>query len=56
MQARMAASGYDIYGRTVLQGNKSASNQNVYKKMKNQIKYGKVPHEGYRNRGDFSVM
>jgi hypothetical protein len=56
MQARMAASGYDVYGRTVLQGNKSASNQNVYKKMKNQIKYGTVPHQGYRNRGDFSMV
>lgn len=56
MQARMAASGYDIYGRTIIQGNQSASNQNVYKKMKNQIKYGTAPQEGHRNRGAFTIV
>lgn len=56
MQARMAASGYDVYGRTIIQGNQSASNQNVYKKMKNQIKYGKSPQEGHRNRGAFTIV
>ena len=56
MQARMAASGYDVYGRTIIQGNTNASNQNVYKKMKNQIKYGKNPSEGSRNRGSFNLV
>lgn len=52
MQARMAASGYDVYGRTIISGNRSATNNNVYKKMKNKIKYGRAPQDGYRNRGD----
>lgn len=52
MQARMAASGYDVYGNTIINGNKSASNSNTYKKMKNKIKYGKSPQQGYYNRGD----
>ena len=56
MQTKMAASGYDIYGKTIIQGNINASNQNVYKKMKNQIKYGRNPQEGYRNRGAFTLV
>ena len=56
MQAKMAASGYDVYGKTIIQGNINASNQNVYKKMKNQIKYGRNPQEGYRNRGAFTLV
>lgn len=56
MQARMAASGYDVYGNTIISGNKSASNQNTYKKMKNKIKYGKSPHNGFKNRGDTSIF
>ena len=56
MQAKMAASGYDVYGRTIIQGNINANNQNVYKKMKNQSKYGKNPQEGYRNRGAFTLV
>lgn len=55
MQARMAASGYDVYGRTILSGNKSASNQNTYKKMKNKIKYGRAPQNGYYNRGGYTI-
>lgn len=53
MQAKMAASGYDVYGRTIINGNHNASNNNTYKKMKNKIKYGKAPQEGYRNRGAY---
>ena len=53
MQARMAASGYDVQGRTIIGGNRNVSNNNTYKKMKNKIKYGKAPQEGYRNRGSF---
>ena len=45
MQARMAASGYDVYGRTYLTSNNNSSNNNVYKKMKNKIKYGKAPEQ-----------
>lgn len=56
MQARMAASGYDVYGRTIIQGNYKASNNNTYKKMKNKIRYGKAPQEGYRNRGGFTQV
>lgn len=55
MQARMAASGYDVYGRTIIGGNYSASNNNTYKKMKNKIRYGKAPQEGYRNRGSYDL-
>ena len=55
-QARMAASGYDVYGRTIIGSNANATNQNVYKKIKNQIHYGRSPQEGYRNRGSFSVI
>lgn len=56
MQARMAASGYDVYGRTVLNSNYNASNNNIYKKMKNKIKYGSVPKDGYRNRGSYEEV
>lgn len=56
MQAKMAASGYDVYGRTIITSNANATNQNVYKKIKNQIHYGRAPQEGYRNRGSFSVI
>lgn len=55
MQQRMAASGYDIYGRTILMGNKRADNNNTYKKMKNRIKYGRAPQHGYYNRGAFKI-
>jgi len=51
MQARMAASGYDVYGRTIIEGNRNASNNNVYRKMKNKIKYGRAPQDGFNNRG-----
>lgn len=51
MQARMAASGYDVYGRTIIEGNRNASNNNVYKRMKNKIKYGRSPQDGFNNRG-----
>lgn len=56
MQAKMAASGYDVYGRTIIGSNTNATNQNVYKKLKNQIHYGRSPQEGYRNRGSFRVI
>ena len=56
MQAKMAASGYDVYGNTIIRGNKNATNNNTYKKMKNKIRYGKTPQEGYRNRGNFEVF
>lgn len=56
MQARMAASGYDVYGNTIIRGNYNASNNNTYKKMKNRIKYGKSPQDGYINRGEFNIV
>lgn len=56
MQQKMAASGYDIYGRTILYGNNRADNNSTYRKMKNKIKYGRAPQQGYYNRGSFSVQ
>lgn len=56
MQAKMAASGYDVYGRTIISGNYNANNNNIYKKMKNKIKYGKSPENGYQNHGGFTII
>lgn len=55
MQAKMAASGYDVYGRTIISGNSNASNNSTYKRMKNKIKYGRSPENGYQNRGGFTI-
>ena len=54
MQARMAASGYDVYGNTIIKGNTTASNNSVYQKMKNRIRYGKAPQDGFRNYGGYN--
>lgn len=56
MQARMAASGYDVYGNTIIKGNRNVSNNNTYKKMKNKIKYGKSPQQGFNNRGNTEMF
>ena len=55
MQAKMAASGYDVYGKTIISGNSNANNNNTYKRMKNKIKYGRSPENGYQNRGGFTI-
>ena len=55
MQAKMAASGYDVYGKTIISGNSNANNNSTYKRMKNKIKYGKSPENGYQNRGGFTI-
>lgn len=55
MQLRMAASGYDVYGRTIISGNSSLTNKNAYKKMKNEIKYGTSPQKQFRNRGSKNI-
>lgn len=55
MQAKMAASGYDVYGKTIIAGNSKADNNNTYKRMKNKIKYGRSPENGYQNRGGFTL-
>lgn len=55
MQAKMAASGYDVYGRTIISGNSNVNNNNTYKRMKNKIKYGRSPENGYQNRGGFTI-
>jgi hypothetical protein len=52
LQARMAASGYDVYGRTILSGHENTSHDNLYRRMKNKIQYGRQPDGGYRNRGE----
>lgn len=57
MQAKMAASGYDVYGRTLIPSNNSlGSNQSIYKKMKNKINYGPSPSKGYENKGQHSFV
>ena len=55
MQANMAASGYDVYGRTLIPSNNSlGSNKNIYQNMKNKINYGRSPSIGYENKGQRS--
>lgn len=55
MQAKMAASGYDVYGRTLIPSNNSlGSNKNIYQNMKNKINYGRSPSIGYENKGQRS--
>lgn len=55
MQAKMAASGYDVYGRTFIPSNNSlGSNKNIYQNMKNKINYGRSPSKGYENKGQRS--
>jgi hypothetical protein len=56
LQHRMAASGYDVYGRTILASHKDMSHNSTYKKMKNKIQYKNGPQDGYRNRGDRSQV
>jgi hypothetical protein len=56
MQAKMAASGYDVYGNTIITGNKAITNNNTYRKMKNKIKYGKTPQQGFENRGHYNIV
>lgn len=55
LQHRLAQSGYDVYGRTILSGHTDTSNRNLYKNMKNKIRYGKRPESGYQNRGGFTL-
>lgn len=55
MQAKLAASGYDVYGRTLIPSNNSlGSNKNIYKNMKNKINYGRSSSEPFENRGQYS--
>ena len=55
MQAKMAASGYDVYGKTLIPSNSSlGSNKNIYKNMKNKINYGSSQPKGYENKGQRS--
>lgn len=56
MQAKMAASSYSVYGKTILSSNSNTTNQNIYKKMKNEIHYGRNPQTGYYNRGGFKIV
>jgi hypothetical protein len=57
MQAKMAANGYDVYGKTIIQSNSNnGSNKNIYQKMKNKINYGSNPTTSYENRGSRSIM
>ena len=58
MQNRLAASGYDVYGRTVIASKKTVyDNNNIYKKIKNKLRYrtGNAPDTGYQNRGNFTI-
>ena len=56
LQHRLAQSGFDVYGRTYLTKNASTNNDNVYKKMKNKIRYGRKPENGYENRSSFKFV
>lgn len=57
MQARMAANGYDVYGKTIISSNQdSFRNDNYIKKMKNKINYGSNPADGKENRGSFKIV
>ena len=49
LQARMAASGYSVYGETTIDGNKPLTNKNTYQKMKNKIKFGRKGQKGFNN-------
>lgn len=55
MQTRMAQSGYDVYGRTIISGNRDFRNNNAFKNMKNKIRYGKAPQNPIRNRGKYTI-
>lgn len=55
MQARMAVSGYDVYGRTLISSQKGTFNDNVYKKMKNKVKFGRAPQQGFTAHGKHTV-
>ncbi len=56
MQMRMAASGYDVYGRTYMSGNGVFTNNNAYLKLKNSIKYGKAPQRARKNHGEHRII
>lgn len=55
MQAKMAASGYDVYGRTIISGNTMKSNSDLYKKMKNKINYTNVSPRSFSNNGRYNL-
>ena len=55
MQAKLAASGYDVYGKTIVPSNNSlGSNKNIYKNMKNKINYGRSSSAPFENKGQYS--
>lgn len=60
MMNRLAAAGYDVYGKTILKSNnpKAHFNDEVYKRLRNRIRYrqGAAPDTGYQNRGNFSIF
>ena len=56
MQTKMAASGYKKKKKTIISGNSNANNNSTYKRMKNKIKYGRSPENGYQNRGGFTII
>jgi hypothetical protein len=56
MQQKMAASGYDVYGRTIMSSNKNVgSTANVYQRQRNKIHYGRRPEIGYENQGNYTI-
>lgn len=58
MQAKMAANGYDVYGRTILQSNTpTGNNKSILNTMKNRINYGRNPatHD-YGNKGSRRIV
>ena len=53
---RMTPSAFDTFGKVILNGPGSMTNDNLYQKMKNRIQYKNGPKDGYRNRGDRSQI
>lgn len=58
MQNRLAASGYDTYGKTIMSSasERTARNDNLYRNLKNKIRYRSVPDTGYRDRGSYTIV
>lgn len=57
LQTRFAASGYDVYGKTIIpeNGAPSFTNGNIYKDLKNRTHWATSPSKPMENRGQRSV-
>jgi hypothetical protein len=57
LQTRFAASGYDVYGKTIIpeNGAPSFTNGNIYRDLKNKTHWATSPSKARENRGQRSV-